>query len=149
MDDDEHDTGRDDGHGDEHDDAHDEFGEPAEASDADRVIGIAVYDDMSFDPASITVAPGEVVTSRVTNVGTIPHDFTLGDAVLQDVHDAEMAEMSAAEMGMHDEPNAFMLEPGETKEMTSHLTDPREVLYGCHTPGRYAAGMWRTILVEG
>jgi uncharacterized cupredoxin-like copper-binding protein len=125
-----------------------EFGDPMEAADAARVIEIAAKDDFTFEPASITVAAGETVTFRVENVGVIPHDFTLGDSHLQEEHEAEMAKMSTDDMAMHDEPNAFSLAPGETKEMTWHLTEGGEILFGCHTPGHYAAGMIGTITTE-
>jgi uncharacterized cupredoxin-like copper-binding protein len=126
-----------------------EFGIPMEASDADRVIEITAGDDFTFGPSSVTVAEGETVTFRVTNVGVIPHDFTLGDVHLQDEHEAEMAEMADSDMAMHDEANVFVLEPGETKEMTWQMTSAGEILFGCHQPGHYAAGMVGTIDISG
>ena len=124
-----------------------EFGDPMEAEDASRVIEISAEDDFTFDPAGVTVTAGETVTFRVTNVGAIPHDFVLGDSHMQDEHEAEMAEMSG-DMAMHDEPNAFVLEPGETKEMTWHMTESGEILFGCHQPGHYQAGMKGTVTIE-
>ena len=124
-----------------------EFGEPMDSNDASRVIEITAKDDFTFTPASVTVAEGETVTFRVTNAGVIPHDFTLGDAHLQDEHEMEMAEMGG-DMAMHDEPNAFVIAPGETKEMTWHLTEGGEILYGCHQSGHYAAGMKGTVTIE-
>jgi uncharacterized cupredoxin-like copper-binding protein len=123
------------------------FGDPMEAADASRVIEISAEDDFTFDPASVVITEGETVTFRVTNVGAIPHDFVLGDAHMQDEHEAEMAEMSD-DMAMHDEPNAFVLEPGETKEMTWHMTEGGEILFGCHQPGHYQAGMKGTVTIE-
>ncbi len=132
-----------------HSDASFEFGDPMEAADATRVIEITANDDLTFSPASVTVTEGETVTFRVTNVGAIDHDFTLGDAHMQEEHEAEMAEMAGSDMSMHDEPNAFVIKPGETKEMTWHMTASGEVLFGCHQPGHYAAGMVGTITVGG
>lgn len=132
-----------DGHSEEY-----EFGDPMEAADASRTIEVTANDDFTFDPASVTITTGETVTFRVTNAGVIPHDFTLGDTHMQDEHEAEMAEMSG-DMAMHDEPNAFVLEPGETKEVTWHMTQAGEILFGCHQPGHYAAGMKGTITIEG
>lgn len=124
------------------------FGEPADAASADRVIEIDALDAFAFDPDEITVEAGETVTFRVTNTGAIPHDFTLGDEAMQDEHEAEMAEMGG-EMEMHDEPNLLALEPGETKELTWHFTEPGEILIGCHQTGHYDAGMKATVTVEG
>lgn len=123
------------------------FGEPAEAAEADRVVEIMARDDFTFDPATIEVTAGETVTFRVTNTGAIPHDFTLGDSEMQAEHEAEMAEMGAGMM--HDEPNVFSLEAGETKEMTWHLTEAGEIIFGCHQTGHYAAGMLGTLVIEG
>lgn len=123
------------------------FGAPMDGSMADRVVEITANDDFTFAPATIEVANGEVVTFRVTNTGSIPHDFVLGDAEAQDEHAAEMAEMGA---GMaHDEANVFTLAPGETKELTWHFTVSGEVIYGCHQPGHYTAGMKGTVTVAG
>ena len=72
------------------------------------------------------------MTFRVTNEGALTHDFTLGDAELQDAHDVEMAEMAG--MMMEDEANAFMIESGQTKEMTWHFDEATDLLAGCHIP---------------
>jgi uncharacterized cupredoxin-like copper-binding protein len=123
------------------------FGEPMEAGAADRTIEITANDDFSFSPANVIVEAGETVTFKVTNGGAIPHDFTLGDAEMQDEHEAEMAEMGG-NMAMHDEPNVFSLEPGETKEMTWHMKASGPIIFGCHQPGHYVAGMKGTIVIN-
>jgi uncharacterized cupredoxin-like copper-binding protein len=130
--------------GGEHEDF--DFGEPADAADADRVIEIVTDDDFTITPSEMTIAVGETITFQVTNEGNIAHDFTLGRSDLQDEHDIEMADMGG--MVMADEPNAFMIEPGETKELTWHFSEGGEVLIGCHVPGHYAAGMKAEISVE-
>ena len=124
-----------------------EFGDPMDASDEARVIEITANDDFTFSPESVSVTEGETVTFQVTNAGAIPHDFVLGDSEMQDEHEAEMAEMGD-DMAMHDEPNAFVLEPGETMEMTWHMTESGEIIFGCHQPGHYVAGMLGTVAIE-
>jgi len=52
-------------------------------------------------------------------------------------------------MAMHEEPNVFSLEPGETKEMTWHFTSAAALEFGCHQAGHYAAGMHGSLSVEG
>jgi uncharacterized cupredoxin-like copper-binding protein len=122
------------------------FGSPADAADADRVIEIQTTDALIFEPADITVAPGETVTFRLSNDGALVHDFTLGDQATQDEHEAEMSEMD----GMaHDEPNVATIPAGETVELTWTFGDEGTVLVGCHQPGHYAAGMTGRITVEG
>ena len=124
------------------------FGEPADAADATRTIEITSNDDFSFTPASVAITKGEIVTFKVTNAGAIPHDFTLGDEEIQNHHEEEMAAGGDME-GLHDDPNVFVVEPGETKEMTWHLTESGTILFGCHQPGHYSAGMKGTIVVTG
>lgn len=105
--------------------------------------------DWSASPTrpTATVSAGETITFRVTNVGNLAPDFTLGDEAAQAEHEAEMAEMESGEM-MHDEPNVLSLPPGETHELTWHFTEPGTVLIGCHEIGHYAGGMIATITVE-
>lgn len=137
------------GNGHAADDGHGDMagvGEPADASDADRVVDVSTLDTMEYDPASITVAAGETVTFSVTNSGEAVHEFTLGDRTMQDEHAEEMAGMSE---GMaHDEPNSLVLQPGETKELTWRFPDAGTVLYACHEPGHYQAGMVGEITIE-
>lgn len=123
------------------------WGEPAEASEADRVIEIAMSDQLRFEPDSVEVMVGETVTFKVTNTGAIPHDFTLGDEETQDEHEAEMAAGGMAGMG-HDEPNIATLDPGEAAELTWRFTQAGTIRYGCHLPGHYAAGMVGTITIS-
>ena len=72
------------------------------------------------------------------------------DTTADTTADSEMVmdDDELADMAMADEPNAFMIEPGETKELTWHFTEGGEVLIGCHVPGHYAAGMKAEISVE-
>jgi uncharacterized cupredoxin-like copper-binding protein len=123
------------------------FGEPGHAEDADRVIELVTNDVLRFEPDSFEVALGDTVTFRVTNDGLAAHDFTLGDQATQEEHGAMMAEMT--DMSTHDEPNAIVVQVGETKELTWTFTVAGEVLIGCHQPGHYEAGMLATITVTG
>lgn len=129
-----------------HDEASFSFGMPAEPAEATRTIDIETQDTLMFQPANLEIAVGEVVTLRVTNGGKITHDFTLGDAAVQADHDAEMASMDGG-MTMADEPNGFLIPAGQTKELTWRFDTAGTVIYGCHVPGHYAAGMRGDITV--
>ncbi len=123
------------------------WGEPAEASQADRVVEIRMLDALRFEPASVEVKVGETVTFKVLNEGQLQHDFTLGDAETQDEHDAEMA---AGMSGMgHDKPNVLTVDPGAKGELTWRFTAPATILYGCHVPGHYGAGMAGNLTIAG
>jgi uncharacterized cupredoxin-like copper-binding protein len=124
-----------------------DFGAPGDAAAADRVIEVTAADDFSFTPNTVEVAAGETVTFRVTNRGAIVHEFVLGTEAVQDEHEEEMEEMG--DMAMGDEPNAIDLEPGETKEFTWSFTASGSLLYGCHEPGHYDAGMHGDLTVSG
>lgn len=100
---------------------------------------------MTIEPAVFTVAAGKPITFLVTNVGQIPHEFTLGDAHVQDEHEQEMMS-SGGHMG-HDEDNAISLAPGQTKELTYTFEMPGMSLAGCHVPGHYPAGMKASITI--
>ncbi len=115
------------------------FGEPAEASEADRTIEVAA-DELRFDPASIEVEAGKVVTFVVTNVGNTEHEFVLGDEAYQRSH----AGMSS----MQHEGNGAVLPVGETGEVTWKFAEAGEILYACHVNDHYSAGMVGRIEVE-
>jgi uncharacterized cupredoxin-like copper-binding protein len=123
-----------------------DFGSPAEPADAARTVEILANDDFTFVPAEVSVAPGETVTFRVVNQGSLVHDFTLGDQATQDEHEAEMAEM---EDMAHDEPNVMSVPAGETMELTWTFPESGTVLIGCHQPGHYDAGMNGEITIDG
>ena len=122
------------------------WGEPADGTEAERVIEIRMYDELRFEPSSIEVRAGETVTLRVRNEGKIVHDFTLGDEAVQAEHDADMAAGGMAGMG-HDEPNVMTVDPGKAGDLTWHFTAPGSIIYGCHIPGHYAAGMFGTLTI--
>jgi len=126
------------------------FGSPGDPAGADRVIEVEARDDLTFSPSEISVAEGETITFVVTNTGSVAHDFTLGDQATQDAHAEEMAEMMASgNMGDHDDPNAVVLDGGETKELTWTFGEAGEMWFGCHQPGHYAAGMVGLAMVTG
>lgn len=119
-----------------------DFGEPADSTDADRVVEIEANDDFGFDPDTLEVEAGEVITFSVTNVGDLDHDFTLGPLEVQEAHEAEMAEMGEMEASDHGkDPNAISIPSGATEELTWRFTESGEVLMGCHTEGHWAKGM--------
>lgn len=122
------------------------FGAPAAPAQAARVIEVIASDKLTFDPTDITVSPGETITFRVVNEGQIPHDFTLGDETAQAEHEEEMAEGGG--MAMPDQPNAIVLAAGETSDITWKFPESGTVIFGCHQPGHYAAGMRGEIRIE-
>lgn len=66
-------------------------GLPVEAT---RTVEIRMGDDLRFDPATVAVKHGEVVTFHVVNSGKSIHEFSVGGQDAQDLHEAQMAEMA-------------------------------------------------------
>ena len=114
-------------------------GGPADAVQAARRFEVTTPDTMTFEPSRINVSAGETVTFVVTNTGQAVHEFTLGDAAMQQEHAGMMAHMPA---GMaHDTSNSIRLQPGETKQLTWRFGGTGTIEYACHEPGHYQAGM--------
>lgn len=111
----------------------------------DRTVTITANDQLHFDPAVLSVRQGETVTFLVTNVGSVAHEFLIGDAAMQAQHESEMAN-GGMSMGMTD---AVDLPAGKSVTFVRTFGDPGVLLYGCHIPGHYAAGMKGTITVTG
>lgn len=116
------------------------YGEPGDPATVDRVIAVTQSDTMRFDPPSIEISEGETVRFDVTNGGAVAHEFVLGDAAFQDEHEQEMAGMGGTAMPV-DEPSAIAVAPGQTKSLIWTFTTAGTLVYGCHVPGHFAAGM--------
>jgi uncharacterized cupredoxin-like copper-binding protein len=100
---------------------------------------------MTFEPSGIDVSAGETVTFVVTNTGQEVHEFTLGNAAMQQEHAEAMAHMPA---GMaHDTPNSITLEPRETEQLTWRFGDTATLEYACHQPDHYQAGMRGEVMI--
>lgn len=115
-------------------------------SAAPTTIAVTLTDMMRIEPIAMEVRAGVPTSFIVTNAGKIVHEFTLGDADIQDEHEQEMIAMGG--MGMtSDEPNAISVAPGETKELVFTFEMPGMAFAGCHVMGHYPAGMKATISV--
>ncbi len=115
----------------------------AQAGDAakvDRTVEIKSTDDLKFDPATVSVKRGETVAFQVTNPTKVDHEFVVGDATFQDDHEKEMRAMPAG-MAMGDEPMSIDLPAGQTKTIDLTFPNAGTLVYGCHEPGHYPAGM--------
>lgn len=127
------------------------YGESADAAEAERTVEVTITQAKQYQPATITVAPGEVVTFKVTNASSDLHEFMLGDDKVHDKHDGEMADMAMGSMKVADRPNLLDIDPGQTKQLTWKFPDEEgaTVIYGSHVPGDYTGGLKGTITVGG
>ncbi|MBA2719770.1 MAG: hypothetical protein H0U52_11110 [Chloroflexi bacterium] len=121
-------------------------GDPAVADQAARSIDIIANDSLTVAPYSVSVAAGETVTFVVTNAGRNVHEFTVGDEAMQREHADAMAHMPAAMS--HELPNSIALQPGDPKRLTWRFGQAGSLVFGCHEPGHYDAGMHDSISVS-
>ncbi len=125
----------------------DDVGQGGDAAQASRTVEVRALEERRFEPAEITVQPGETITIRVTNTAGSLHELYLGSEQQHEEHEEEMAAMGDAEMKMSDEDNRIFMEAGETKQITWTFPQSGSVIYGCHMPGHFAAGMRGTVTV--
>ncbi len=129
-------------------DSSQDVGRAADKATATRVVEIRQVDALRFEPASIEVKASETVTLRVTNEGTLIHEFFLGDQKAHDERNAEMQDMGTSPMKMADLANSLNVEPGTTEELTWTFPAEGTVQFGCHQPGHYDDGMKGTAQVS-
>ncbi|MDQ3642024.1 MAG: plastocyanin/azurin family copper-binding protein [Actinomycetota bacterium] len=120
----------------------------AQGPKAGRVVEVMMMPGNRFDPSTIAVKTGETITFKVVNHDKTFHEFMLGDQAAQAARDQEMMGMSSQPMDMDDQANSVTLAAGETKELSWTFKEAGTVIYGCHQPGNYAAGMKGTITVS-
>jgi uncharacterized cupredoxin-like copper-binding protein len=108
----------------------------AAAPPAERTVDVTIHFSQ-FDLASLRVSPGETVRFVVTNTDPIDHEFLVGDAEMQQIHE------DGTEASHGARPGEISVPAGETVETT--FTFPDQLAPGwefaCHLPGHYAYGM--------
>ncbi len=110
---------------------------------AGRNIDIEMIDN-KFSPVTVSLTEGEAVTFVFTNSGSVEHEAIIGDAQVQDEHEAEMTGR-----GMdHDSSAAIAVAPGKTGELDFTADEAGTLLIGCHVPGHYEAGMKAKVEIE-
>lgn len=118
---------------------------PTASSTGPVTIDVRLSDDLRMEPSSITVKAGQVLRFAVTNMGSMNHEFFLGDVAAQMQHGQEM--MGSTGM-MHDAPSGIGMEPGMMKTLDHTFVAPGTYEAGCHVNDHYGAGMKMVITVE-
>ena len=104
-----------------------------------REIRIVVHHSR-FAPGAVEVAPGETVRFVLVNTDPIDHEFIVGDARVQLLHER------GTEAHHPPRPGEITLPARTTRATTvAFPRSPRTTLFGCHLPGHYAYGMAGTI----
>ena len=94
-----------------------------------------------FLPATMTVPAGTTVSFEIVNQDPIPHEFIIGTAEEQLVHE------KGDPNDPHTGPGEASIGPHETVRLSYTFGHPGTLLYGCHRIGHYAYGMVGTIRV--
>src|SRR5919201_76059 len=108
-----------------------------------RVVRITIHFSR-FHPDHVVVAPGETVTFVVRNTDPIDHEFILGDAYVQRIHE------DGTEPSHAPKPGEMSVPAGTTQ--TTTYTFPRSdgnLIFACHLPGHYAYGMRGLVTIAG
>jgi uncharacterized cupredoxin-like copper-binding protein len=116
------------------------FGSPGEEAEVTKTIQVQATDQFRFVFDRTDIRRGDVVKFVVANLGKLRHEFSIGDVPSQRAHAAMMKKMPGM---MHNDPNTTTLEPGETKTLVWKFDKAMstDLVFACHEPGHYEAGM--------
>lgn len=133
------------------------IGVPGNAIDVTRTIEITMHDN-AYSPDSLIVWQGETIRFVIRNAGEFVHEFNIGNTATHEKHREEM--MTMVESGVleadhinhhmmehgsggmkHDDPNAVLLEPGQSGEIVWQFPQAINLEFACNVPGHYEAGM--------
>ncbi|WP_392537802.1 hypothetical protein [Legionella sp. 227] len=122
-------------------------GSPGNAAKATKTIQVTASDNMRFNfSQKLKLHDGDIISFQVTNIGKVPHEFSIGDEKEQKAHQ----EMMRAMPGMvHEDGNTITINPGETKTLTwKFKSNPKhDVVFACNIPGHFEAGMYKKATV--
>jgi len=113
---------------------------PAAANPGVRTVEITIHYS-HFDPTKLEFAPGTTVRFVVRNTDPIDHEFILGDAEVQEVHEL------GTEAHHAPRPGEMSIPAGTTRTTTYTFAQPGSLIFGCHLPGHYAFGMRGSVTV--
>ncbi len=123
-------------------------GAPGDPKATARSIDIVMSEDgsgMRFEPAAVSVRPGEQVRFVIHNKGQLAHEFVLGTKAENREHAAMMADMPDMK---HDDPNAVTVAPGATATLLWRFPNKGDLEFACLIPGHYEAGMHGEAIVK-
>jgi azurin len=133
---------------------------PPAGGAAPRVIQIRTGDNMKFEPAAITAAPGESVKVVLTHVGQMPkvamgHNFVLlkkasdAKSVADKCASARDTDFIVPAVAPQLLAHTKLIGPGETAEVTFTAPAQRgDYLFICTFPGHFAVGMKGVLTVK-
>lgn len=120
-----------------------------------------VMNDNYYEPESIPVRHGETLRFVIRNEGTLLHEFNIGTPAMHVAHQPHMQMMMDMEALLpdrvnravidaskgtdhdmsHDDPNAALVEPGQSKQLVWTFNTDATLEFACNIPGHYDSGM--------
>lgn len=105
-----------------------------------RTIRVIMRDDFTYDPANLQVKEGERIEFVVVNEGGNRHELLIGDSSKQQEYEQDMRRGGHERHG--DKVTGVNVEPGAEKSFVFTVPKAKgNLLFGCHEPGHYEAGM--------
>jgi uncharacterized cupredoxin-like copper-binding protein len=108
--------------------------------DGTQVIEVELADDLTIEPAKMTVTAGVPVRFVVSNVGAIDHNFFIGS-------DKEQLQREAG-TGEPGKSRFIEVPPGETVELMLTFDEAGKTIAGCTVAGHYSNGMKANITIK-
>lgn len=123
------------------------IGAPAKVTKTTKIIKVTASDDMRFNFSDkLKFHDGDVITFKVTNIGKVAHEFSIGDENEQKAHQQMMRDMPGM---VHEDGNTITINPGETKTLTWKFksNSKHDAVFACNIPGHFEAGMYKKVKV--
>lgn len=95
-----------------------------------------------FSIATLHVHEGTIGRFLIRNQDPIEHEFIVGDASVQALHERGTEHVHPPI------PGEVTIPPGELEETFYRFDQPGRVLFACHFPGHFAYGMWGWVIVD-
>jgi uncharacterized cupredoxin-like copper-binding protein len=108
-----------------------------------RTVNVTIHYS-HFDPSTFSFPPGTTVRFVVRNTDPIDHEFIVGDAYVQQIHE------DGTEPSHAPRPGEMSVPAGTTQTTTYTFSNTDgHLIFACHLPGHYAYGMRGLITIQG
>lgn len=121
-----------------------DWGIAGDANAATRTIAIGMSDAMRFSVDTLKFKQGDTIRFKVSNKGTIMHEFVIGTKEENVKHAAYMVKFPNME---HDEPYMAHVSPGKSGEIVWTFNRVGDFEFACLMAGHYQTGMVGKITV--
>lgn len=107
----------------------------------EATIEVTMRDDNTYEPSEIEFDEGQTIRFVVANEGQLKHEFLIGTLAEHEEHATQMKEGEAKGMEHGSTLLGVSVEPGDESDFTYTFPSNRQLIFGCHEPGHFEAGM--------